>query len=964
MKKFLSLLLALIMVFSLFFSVPFTAKADDIPNEPKNGIPLIVINIDESEEAIAAANASDASHTYGTIEDMNGSSYHTVRCVGDVNISVPDGYVSKYGSSLPEGNLKLKYIRGRGNTSWDENKKPYKIELKNAADLFGMGESTDWALMANAIDESEIKNIITSQLGESVGMPYTPQSIPVELVMTGSKTGSKFLGLYYLSETVKVEESRIDIPKLKKNVSDEQSITGGYLLSLYTDVQNGDEPESNHFKTNSGLEFITKTPEFTSEDLTDGQRAQRAYIQNYIKEIDNLIMNNFEIDAEKHAAIAEKLDLRSVADYWWIQEFSNNGDAFGTSSTYFYKDRNGKLCFGPLWDFDRAWNYYEYESEEAVSGFNNTVFNWVDELRGKDPLFAELLKERWNDPVDGIKVGLQELTKDGGFIDRDIEEIRNAWEIDRNLWQTDLEVNVEYADDIYSKEYTLDEHADMLKSRINGRSAWISANLESIDNIFHTLTFKVDGEVFYAQKVRDHSWVFKTPTPPEKDGYVFNGWCKEGTDTNLDTIPITEDTTVVPIYVKETEQTLPHALYFEYTEHWIDINSEKSFYAIPNVMPDTAIGGTMKYTSSDESVAVYSQEEDEFIITGVGDTTLTASARNGVSTSMVLHVFDGKITPAVELKEIKLNAPKKLEPGEYTQIKAELLPAGQPLKSDIVFFSTEDNDIVELNMSTGVIKALKPGKATITVRGYSAGYDTPEVTQSCEVIVAHTPDNGKITKAPTYTSTGIKSYTCTICGNVVKKQTLPKKALAAVKTLKCKARTSKAQKLIWSAVTGAQGYQIQISNAAGNKWGKIYNAKANKAYVFKNLAAGGNYKFRVRAYAKGTDGKYNYGAWTKALASPTLPAGTALRKLTAAGKAFAAKWKAVSKINGYQIQYSRSAKFTNAKVLTFKGTKKLTANVNKLGAKKTYYVRIRTYKTISKKNYFSAWSKTYKVKTK
>ncbi len=963
MKKFISLILTLNMIIALLFSAPFTAEATDVPTQPQNGIPLIVVNIDESEEAIAAANASDASHTYGTIEDMNGSNDHSVRCVGDVDISVPDGYVSKYGSSLPEGNLKLKYIRGRGNTSWDENKKPYKIELKNAADLFGMGESTDWALMANAIDESEIKNIITSQLGEGVGMPYTPQSIPVEVVMTGSKTGSQFLGLYYLSETVKVEQSRVDIPKLKKSVADEESITGGYLLSLYTDVQNGDEPESNHFKTASGLEFITKTPEFTSEDLTDGQRSQRAYIQNYIRELDDLIMNHFEIDAKTHAAIAEKLDLRSVADYWWIQEFSNNGDAFATSSTYFYKDRGGKLCFGPLWDFDRAWDYFDYESEEAVSGFNNTVFNWVDELRGKDPLFVELLKERWNDPIDGIKIQLSELTKDGGFIDRDIEEIRSAWEIDSNLWQSDAEVNEEYEEDIYTKDYTLDEHAYMFKSWINARSAWISANLESIDDIFHTLTYKVDGEVFFAQKVRDHSWVFKTPTPPEKDGYVFNGWHKEGTDTNLDSISITEDTTVVPTYVKETKQTLPRTLYLEYTEHWIDINSEKSFFTGTTVMPDTAIRGTLKYTSSNESVAIYSQKENEFIIKGVGDTTITISTRNGVSASMILHVFDGKATPRVELKEIKLNAPKKLEPGEYTQITTKLLPEGQPLKSDLVFFSTDDEDIVEIDIDTGVIKALKPGKATITVKGYSAGYDSPEITQSCEIIVAHTLDNGKITKAPTYTSTGIKSYTCTVCGKVVKKQTLPKKALTAVKTLKCKARTARAQKFVWSAVRGAQGYQIQISNAAGNKWGKVYNAKAKRAFVFKKLAAASNYKFRVRAYAKGTDGKYNYGKWTK-IASPTLPAGTAIVKLIAAKNAFAAKWKAGSKANGYQIQYSRSAKFTKAKVLTVKNPKKLSASIDKLGAKKKYYVRIRTYKTFAKKNYFSSWSKTYKVKTK
>ena len=73
MKKFLSLALACIMVLSVLFSVPFTAAATSVPTQPENGIPLIVVNIDESDEAISAASSSDTSHQYGTIEDMNGS---------------------------------------------------------------------------------------------------------------------------------------------------------------------------------------------------------------------------------------------------------------------------------------------------------------------------------------------------------------------------------------------------------------------------------------------------------------------------------------------------------------------------------------------------------------------------------------------------------------------------------------------------------------------------------------------------------------------------------------------------------------------------------------------------------------------------------------------------------------------------------------------------------------------------
>ena len=72
-----------------------------------------------------------------------------------------------------------------------------------------------------------------------------------------------------------------------------------------------------------------------------------------------------------------------------------------------------------------------------------------------------------------------------------------------------------------------------------------------------------------------------------------------------------------------------------------------------------------------------------------------------------------------------------------------------------------------------------------------------------------------------------------------------------------------------------------------------------------------------------------------------------------------------SRINGYQIQYSTDSKFKKGnKTITVKGYNKTSKKISKLKAKKKYYVRIRTYKTVYKKNYYSGWSKAKAVKTK
>ncbi|MBE6719215.1 MAG: hypothetical protein E7571_00985 [Ruminococcaceae bacterium] len=95
------------------------------------------------------------------------------------------------------------------------------------------------------------------------------------------------------------------------------------------------------------------------------------------------------------------------------------------------------------------------------------------------------------------------------------------------------------------------------------------------------------------------------------------------------------------------------------------------------------------------------------------------------------------------------------------------------------------------------------------------------------------------------------------------------------------------------------------------------------------------------------------------------PKGTAVSKLTAAKKGFSVNWKKqATQTTGYQIQYSTNSNFKNAGTVTVKSNKTTSKKIAKLAAKKKYYVRIRTYKTVKGKNYYSAWSKAKTVTTK
>ena len=675
--------------------------------EPQHGIPLVIVNIDESEEGIAAARAGDPQHEYGTMKDMNTSEKHSVRCVGSVTVKVPEGYELPDGSSAwVDTDLRLEYIRGRGNSTWNSSKKPYKVQLSKKADLFGMGKSKEWALMANYNDNTTMHNRITSWLGRQMGMPYTAESIPVDVVMTGAD-GPVYLGLYDLSETVKIEDSRVAIDKLGKQPDDtaaaggtDHQKTGGYLFSVFTSYQK-DDPESNTFTTKNKLDFHFDSPEFMDEDsLTGWQKEQRQYLRDNVQYIEDLIVDCDEIDKATHDKIAEVLDLESVADYWLVQEFSQNGDAYLTGSTYFFKPRGDRLHFGPLWDFDLAWGRMsadeDADNDQSVQGFNYTQMLWIDELRAKAPEFVRIIEKEWAkmDPA------LTQLTKSGGILDQYRNEIRGAYNSDpeiADMDENDLEVNT-----------------DDLRRWIDARHKWMRDNIDKVGALYVKLTFIADGEVVYVNKrARFGEYASDDPEAPEKEGLYFVGWFTED-GTALNEVSIEKDTVFYAKYKGLDEAVLPTDLYLQEYEVWAEEDSLVGVSQNYTIVPSDSVIHTVTWTSEDTSIA--SVDDAGYIFAHkAGDVTLTATTANGVEAKLLLHVVGkGELNPrdpkgiAAEEQEISLKT------GESTQTKWHYLPEGEPIKNNYYSFESSDDQVADVN-SMGVITAVSPGTAEITM---------------------------------------------------------------------------------------------------------------------------------------------------------------------------------------------------------------------------------------------------------
>ena len=276
-------------------------------------------------------------------------------------------------------------------------------------------------------------------------------------------------------------------------------------------------------------------------------------------------------------------------------------------------------------------------------------------------------------------------------------------------------------------------------------------------------------------------------------------------------------------------------------------------------------------------------------------------------------------------------------------------------------------------------------KPTCTAKGVEtricANDSSHKETREIDAL-GHNWDSGKVTKAATCGAAGVKTYTCSRC-KTTKTETIPATGNHTYKTTTTKAKPGANGKTVTKCSTCGTVKSTNTIYAPEtltlSKTSYTYNGKTQKPTVTVkdskgntissthytvSYASGCKYvgKYKVTVAFKSTSSKYS---GTLSAYFTINPKGTALKTPTAGSKSFTAKWtKQTTQTTGYQIQYSTSSKFTSAKTVTVTGSKTTSKKVTKLTAKKKYYVRIRTYKTVSGTKYYSAWSSTKTVTTK
>ena len=167
-------------------------------------------------------------------------------------------------------------IRGRGNSTWNLAKKPYKLKFNQKEKLLGKGraKAKKWTLLANAADKTLIRNAVTSALGERTSLRFNPAYKFVDLVLNG-----RFMGNYQISDQIDVRPHRVDIVEQDLPLGDDSDITGGYLLEV------DGFKDGNCFTTSSySVPIRIHYPE--DEDIA---AKQNTYVRNYMAQFERVL---------------------------------------------------------------------------------------------------------------------------------------------------------------------------------------------------------------------------------------------------------------------------------------------------------------------------------------------------------------------------------------------------------------------------------------------------------------------------------------------------------------------------------------------------------------------------------------------------------------------------------------------------------------------------------------------------
>ncbi len=368
------------------------------------------------------------------------------------------------------GNTNLE-IKVRGNSTADAEKRPYRLKFANKKsstdgkahkhDLLGYGYSKrNWVLLANVNDKSLLRNALTYHIGKAVGMPFCPGYKFVDLVIN-----NEYRGTYQVSDHCEVDANRININE-----------DTGWYVEFQGRNDMCDYPMC---FAEGGMMMNINNPE--PADDTDAE--QRAAVINPIKD---WFLNGWKKAfgagfTNPESGWRAYNDEETLIKFWIATELT--GDYDGLMSVKAYREADGKLCWGPLWDKDLAFGNWQAMADpdgKLVAHLEQAscVQDYFEKLT-QDPDFMDRAKVVMDNLVSGgIKANL--LAK----IDEMADAVRETQKLNLEKWGNTPQGAFGYVGGLANYQ----AYVDQLKNWLSARIDYVQQRFDELVAEAHTVT--------------------------------------------------------------------------------------------------------------------------------------------------------------------------------------------------------------------------------------------------------------------------------------------------------------------------------------------------------------------------------------------------------------------------------------------------------------------------------------------
>ena len=347
-------------------------------------------------------------------------------------------YLQIYGERAPESGVYSLTVRGRGNSSFMMPKYGLKLEFTDKVSLFGMPANRDWALIGNYGDKTHLRNFMMTRLSEWLGSRYTPRCRYVELYLN-----RKYMGLYLLSETVKVGKNRV-------NIAENDS-------SFLFEKESAKKQDPPLVISSMGYPFHVKSPQNLKPESAEMLQSHLDAFEAYLRAPGDF----------PETGMRDWIDVDDFMPYYWVQEYSKNEDGRFGRSIFITWEKGQPMRFGPLWDFDISFGNESYKENRPFDGWYIRRYAWFGYIF-RDDSVRSCARDYWLKHRDLFESLIDSVPLYASNISRVLKNEYRRWPIMQNTENWALK-------DPYEN---YEEAQDSLVLWMKARYEWINQALE------------------------------------------------------------------------------------------------------------------------------------------------------------------------------------------------------------------------------------------------------------------------------------------------------------------------------------------------------------------------------------------------------------------------------------------------------------------------------------------------------